>query len=90
MHITFFIAFFSIIPVTEWDSFTSDIISAANKVLVNGRPIRAFFDKTLSKMIDDLVTQSNAVDRAIKLRVDEYRDVIDKLNYQRIEVCCFK
>lgn len=57
-------------------------------MLVDGRPIRAFFDKTLSKMIEDLVTRSNAVDQAIRLRVDEYREVIEKLNKQRIEVRC--
>jgi len=64
-----------------------DIISEANKVLVDVRPIRAFFDKTLSKMIEDLVTQSNVVNQAIRLRVDEYRDVIEKLNKERVEVC---
>lgn len=71
----------------EWQHFTSDIMSEANKVLVEGRPIRAFFDKTLNKMIDDLVNQSNAVDQAIRLRVEEYREVIDKLKKQRHEVC---
>lgn len=75
------------ISEAEWDRFTTDIITAANKVLVEGRPIRAYFDKCLSKMIDDLVAQSNAVDEALRLRVDEYQEVIDKLNDQKVEVC---
>lgn len=64
-----------------------DIIESANKVLVEGRPIRAFFDKCLSKMVEDLVAQSNAVNEAFRLRCDEYREVIDKLNKQRVDVC---
>ncbi|XP_060851008.1 tektin-1-like [Rhopalosiphum padi] len=73
------------ISTTEWDRFTLDIISAANKVLVDGRPIRAFFDKCLNKMFEDLVGQSAAVDLAFKLRVEEYLEVIEKLNEQRVE-----
>ncbi|XP_026805473.1 tektin-1-like [Rhopalosiphum maidis] len=73
------------ISTTEWDQFTLDIISAANKVLVDGRPIRAFFDKCLNKMFKDLVGQSAAVDLAFKLRVEEYLEVIEKLNKQRVE-----
>ncbi|KAF0754187.1 tektin-1-like [Aphis craccivora] len=73
------------ISTTEWDQFTLDIISAANKVLVDGRPIRAFFDKCLNKMFEDLVSQSAAVDLAFKLRVEEYLEVIEKLNEQRVE-----
>lgn len=75
------------ISAAQWDRFTTDIISAANKFLVEGRPIRAFFDKCLSKMIDDLLAQSNAVDQAFRLRVEEYQEVIDKLNKQKVEVC---
>lgn len=71
----------------EWQNFTLEIMLEANKVLVDGRPIRAFFDKTLSKMINDLVDQSKAVDQAIRLRVEEYREVINKLKKQRREVC---
>jgi len=70
----------------EWDRFTVDIISEANKFLAEGRPIRAYFDKCLIKMFDDLVIQSNAVDEAFRLRVEEYQEVIDKLNKQRAEV----
>lgn len=70
----------------EWDHFTLDIISSANKVLVDGRPIRAYFDKCLTKMIDDLMGQSNAIDLALKLRVEEYQEVIKKLKHQKIEV----
>lgn len=73
----------------EWQNFTSEIMSEANKVLVEGRPIRAFFDKTLNKMINDLVDQSKAVDQAIGLRVEEYREVIDKLKKQKHEVCVY-
>ncbi|CAH1736529.1 unnamed protein product [Aphis gossypii] len=73
------------ISTTEWDQFTLDIVSAANKVLVDGRPIRAFFDKCLNKMFEDLVSQSAAVDLAFKLRVEEYLEVIEKLNEQRVE-----
>lgn len=76
----------SVISVMEWDRFTLDIISAANKVLSDGRPIRAYFDNCLTKMIEDLTRQSNEVDRAIKLRVEEYREVIEKLKLQRVEV----
>jgi hypothetical protein len=54
---------------------------------VDGRPIRAFFDKCLNKMFEDLVGQSAAVDLAFKLRVEEYLEVIEKLNEQRVEVC---
>lgn len=70
----------------EWDRFTTDNISAANRVLVEGRPIRAYFDKCLSKMIEDLVSQSNAVDEAIRLRVEEYREATEKLQQQKVEV----
>uniref|UniRef100_A0A2H8TUB0 Tektin n=1 Tax=Melanaphis sacchari TaxID=742174 RepID=A0A2H8TUB0_9HEMI len=73
------------ISTSEWDWFTLDIISAANKILVDSRPIRVFFDKCLDKMLEDLVGQSAAVDLAFKLRVEEYVEVIDKLNEQRIE-----
>ncbi|XP_022164083.1 tektin-1-like [Myzus persicae] len=73
------------ISTTEWDRFTLDIISAANKVLVDGRPIRAFFDKCLNKMINDLVGQSDTVNLAFRLRVEEYLEVIEKLNKQRDE-----
>lgn len=76
----------SIISVMEWDRFTLDIISTANKVLVDGRPIRAYFDKCLTKMINDLMDQANVVDQALKLRVDEYQEVIKKLKHQKIEV----
>lgn len=38
-------------------------------------------------MVDDLTAQSNAVDQAFKLRVQEYREVIEQLNGQRIQVC---
>lgn len=78
--------FSSVISIMEWDHFTADNISSANKVLVEGRPIRAYFDKCLSKMIEDLVAQSNAVDEAISLRVDEYREAVEKLNRQKTEV----
>lgn len=74
----------------EWDRYTSENISAANKGLVEGRPIRAYFDKCLSKMIDDLTAQSNAVDQAFKLRVQEYREVIEQLNRQRVQVRKFR
>lgn len=77
----------STISTTEWDRFTLDIISAANKVLVDGRPIRAFFDKCLNKMFNDLVGQSDAINLAFRLRVEEYLEVIEKLNKQRDEVC---
>lgn len=74
------------ISAEEWDRYTTDIIAEANGVLVSGRPIRAFFDKCLSKMIEDLVAQSNAVDRAFQCRIEEYQEVIDKLDQQRVEV----
>lgn len=74
------------ISLAEWDRFTADIIESANKVLVEGRPIRAYFDKCLSKMVEDLVAQSNAVNQAFRLRCDEYREVIDKLNKQKVDV----
>lgn len=74
------------IPAAEWDRYTTDIIAEANRVLVDGRPIRAFFDNCLSKMIEDLVAQSKAVDQAFQRRVEEYQEVIDKLDQQRIEV----
>lgn len=79
--------FYSTVSVIEWDRFTSDIITEADKTLVNGRPIRAFFDKCLNKMIEDLKAQSDAVNQAIRLRVDEYMEVIEKLNKQKAEVC---
>lgn len=74
------------ITVAEWDRFTLDIISTANKILVEGRPLRAYFDKCLSKMIEDLVVQANAVDQAFQLRAEEYREVIEKLNKQKTDV----
>lgn len=55
-------------------------------MLVDGRPIRAYFDKCLSKMINDLVCQSDKVDQAFKSRVLEYLAVIEKLRIQRDEV----
>lgn len=79
--------FLSVVSVMEWDRFTLDIISSANKVLVDGRPIRAYFDKCLIKMIDDLMNQSNTIDQALKLRVEEYQEIIKKLKHQKIEVC---
>lgn len=78
--------FFSKISVKEWNRFTSDIILAANQELVQARPIRSFFDKSFSKMLSDLVAQSNAVDRALRSRVEEYRRVIDKFKNHRTEV----
>jgi len=74
------------ISFTKWDQFTTDIILAASKVLIDGRPIRAYFDKTLTKIINDLVSQSNEVEQAFQSRVDEYVAVIEKLSKQRDEV----
>ncbi|XP_050437299.1 tektin-1-like [Adelges cooleyi] len=67
----------------EWDRYSLNNITAANKTLVEGRPLRAFFDKCLSKMIDDLHRQSSAVDEALRLRSEEYREMIAKLHQQR-------
>jgi len=75
------------ISFTKWDQFTTDIILAASKVLIDGRPIRAYFDKCLSKIINDLVSQSDEVEQAFKSRVQEYLAVIEKLSKQRDEVC---
>lgn len=74
------------ISFTKWDQFTTDIILAASKVLIDGRPIRAYFDKTLTKIINDLVSKSDEVEQAFKSRVDEYVAVIEKLSKQRDEV----
>lgn len=71
----------------EWDRFTSDNITEADKILVDGRPIRTFFENCLKKMTEDLNAQSDVVNQAIQLRVDEYREVIEKLNKQKSEVC---
>lgn len=87
IHIYKLYSICSTISTTEWDRFTLDIISAANKILVDGRPIRAFFDKCLNKMFNDLVSQSDAVNSAFRLRVEEYLEVIEKLNKERDEVC---
>ncbi|XP_025202987.1 tektin-1-like [Melanaphis sacchari] len=73
------------ISFSKWDKFTSDIILAASKILIDGRPIRAYFDKCLNKMINDLVSQSNEVEEAFKSRVQEYLAVIEKLSKQRDE-----
>jgi hypothetical protein len=75
------------ISMIEWDCFTSDIITKADKVLVDGRPIRAFFDKCLNKMTEDLKVQSDIVNQAIRLRVDEYEQMVENLNKQKTEVC---
>lgn len=74
------------ISFTKWDQFTTDIILAASKVLIDGRPIRAYFDKILTKVIKDLICQSDEVEIAFKTRVDEYVAVIEKLSKQRDEV----
>lgn len=79
--------YFSTITVSEWDQYTLDIMSEANKALVAGRPIRAYFEKCLSKIIDDLTAQANAVDKAFALRVEEYHEVIEKFKKQKTEVC---
>jgi hypothetical protein len=55
-------------------------------VLINGRPIRAYFDQCLSNIIKTLVYQSDKVEQAFKLRVGEYLDVIENLSKQRDEV----
>ncbi|VVC36171.1 Tektin [Cinara cedri] len=73
------------ISVEEWNRFTFDIILAANRVLVQARPVRSFFDKIFSKILNDLVTQSNMVDQAFRLRVEEYREMIEKFKNQRLE-----
>lgn len=72
--------------MSEWDRYTLDIMSAAKRALVAGRPIRAYFEKCLSKIIDDLTLQANAVDKALALRIDEYHEVIEKFKNQKAEV----
>ncbi|XP_026819122.1 tektin-1-like [Rhopalosiphum maidis] len=73
------------ISLTKWDRFTSDIILEASRVLINGRPIRAYFDKCLNNIIKRLVSQSDEVEQAFKLRVEEYLIVIENLSKQRDE-----
>ncbi|XP_050533476.1 tektin-1-like [Daktulosphaira vitifoliae] len=74
------------ISAEEWDQYSSNIIAAANKTLVNGRPLRAYFDKCLNKMIEDLVDQANIVNETLRQRTEEYREIIEKLHQQQGEV----
>lgn len=74
------------ISAEEWDQYSSDNIAAANETLISGRPLRAYFDKCLNKMIEDLVEQSNVVNEALRQRAEEYRDIIEKLYQQQAEV----
>jgi len=55
-------------------------------VLIVGRPIRAYFDQCLSNIFKTLVHQSDQVEQAFKLRVEEYLAVIENLSKQRDEV----
>lgn len=78
--------FLSKISVEECDRFTFDIILAAKRVLVEARPIRFFLDKSFSKILNNLVTQSNVVNEALRMRAMEYQEVIEKFKNQRAEV----
>lgn len=78
--------FYSTVSAIEWDSYTTDMLCEADKILVHGRPLRQYFDKCLSRIIENLKAQSDAVNKAIRLRVEEYQEVIKKLNNQKAEV----
>lgn len=62
------------------------MILEANQVLVEARPVRLIFDQTFSKMVNDLTTQAETVNKAFRFRVADYQDVIEKLKHQKVEV----
>lgn len=62
------------------------MILEANQVLIDARPVRLVFDQTFSKVVKDLTNQAETVNKAFRLRVADYRDVIEKLTNQKVEV----
>jgi hypothetical protein len=70
----------------EWDQYTSDILRKTDQILIECRPIRLIFDQCLNNIIENLRAQSDVVNKAFKLRVNEYQVIIEKLTKQKAEV----
>ncbi|VVC26078.1 Tektin [Cinara cedri] len=74
------------VSLTNWNRYSTELILAANQALVESRPTRVSFDNISTKLIADLAVQAEVVNKAIRLRVVDYQEVIVKLKTQRAEI----
>ncbi|KAL1132235.1 hypothetical protein AAG570_010192 [Ranatra chinensis] len=69
----------------EWIAHSQQIIDDAQKELVSGRPIRAYVDVLLKQVIEDLWKQYDIVNEAFRRRIQEYKDLKEKLENHHFE-----
>ncbi|XP_011494657.1 PREDICTED: tektin-1 [Ceratosolen solmsi marchali] len=76
----------SSIAVEEWEKRTKNIINSSLKELKSAEAICFRADRELRKIIADLVNQKNRTDEALKNRIQETKEIKEKLEQRHSEI----
>lgn len=69
---------------------TQKNIKESTKEVLTAKKIRSNIDHILKQIIDDLIKQKAATDEAFRLRIEETKEIKEKLELQHSEVRDFQ
>lgn len=71
----------------QWEDFSRYNKERAEAEMAASRRLREAIHHTLQQTDNDLQSQDNASDYALRKRMHEFEQAIDELNWQKAQVC---